>query len=313
MTRQTQGIIGVTAAQVLLGTLGVCVLESGADPVSIAFYRCAIGGLVLMATGAWRGDLPQIPRLPPRVLGLAVVSGVLMVGNWVLFFEAIQRTSIAIATIVFHIQPFFMVVLGAIVFRERLRAVTLAWIALALLGLGLAIGLAGTAPKAGPYDPIGIACALGGAFLYSLVTIVAKGVTGIKAPQLTLVQCLCGTLLLAAVLPLEPLQVSSDQWGWFALIGVVHTGGVYVLLYNALPKLATPLAAVLLFFYPASAILTDAMVYGHTIGWIQYAGFACILTASLGVTLKRKAARPLPAQDGFPKSDLKPPAAAPVP
>ncbi|MGO4319861.1 EamA family transporter, partial [Agrobacterium sp. MCAB5] len=69
-------------------------------------------------------------------------------------------------------------------------------------------------------------------------------------------------------------------------IGVVHTGGVYMLLYNALPKLSTPLAAVLLFFYPATAIVVDAIVYGHRLGLAQYGGVGCILIASLGVTLK---------------------------
>lgn len=91
---------------------------------------------------------------------------------------------------------------------------------------------------------------------------------------------------MSLVVPAGRLEVSSLQWGWFAVIGVVHTGGVYMLLYDALPKLSTPLAAVLLLLYPATAIIVDAVVYGHRLGSAQYVGVGCILIASLGVTLK---------------------------
>lgn len=286
MTRQTQGIIGVSAAQILLGTIGLCVLESGADSVSVAFYRCVIGGFVLAFYCLWRGDLNGLLRLPPKTILLALVSGFFMTGNWVLFFEGIQRTGIAVATILFHIQPFLVVILGAFFFRERLRGVTFAWIALALAGLTMTTGLTGAEFTGDTSYLIGIACTLVAAFLYSLVTLIAKSLTGITAPQLTFLQCLCGTLLLVIVVPLGPQDVSLTQWGWLAIIGIVHTGGVYVMLYNALPKLATPVIAVLLFFYPASALVVDALAYGHIMGVIQIAGLACILIASLGVTLK---------------------------
>lgn len=286
MTKQIQGFIGVAAAQMLLGTLGVCVLESGADPLSVTFYRCLLGGLVLALYGAIRGNLYGVMRLPTKVLGLALASGLLMVGNWVLFFTAMQHIGIAVATIVFHVQPFMVVVIGALVFREQLHAATFGWIAVALIGLALATGSTKGQTAADASWLLGICCALGGAFLYSIVTIIAKGLTGITGPQLAFVQCLCGIVLLALVVPVGLLEVSSVQWEWFAVIGVVHTGSVYMLLYNALPKLSTPLAAVLLFLYPATAIIVDAIFYGHRLGPAQYAGVGCILIASLGVTLK---------------------------
>ncbi|TPW27228.1 DMT family transporter [Martelella alba] len=298
MHTQTQGILSVCAAQFLLGTLGVCVLESGAGPVSVAFYRCLIGALALGSYLAMQGSLGGLIRLPVRGVMLALVSGVFMVGNWILFFMAIERTGIAVATVVFHVQPFFVVILAALLFRERLYAATFGWVALALAGLALATGYLG-----GEFAPnrswlIGIGCTLGGALLYALVTVMAKGMKGIRGPQLALIQCLCGIVLLGFVAPLRPMQVSPGQWGWFALIGAVHTGLVYALLYSGLPKLPTALAAVLLFVYPASAVLFDALVYGHDLSPSQYVGFATILMASLGVTLKWGMSRSVGATGG---------------
>lgn len=286
MTRQMEGMIGLIAAQTLLGTIGLCVLESGADPVTVAFYRCAIGGLALALYCWYRGDLARLARLSPRILAMAVASGVLMAGNWVLFFEGIQRTGIAVATITFHIQPFLVVVLGAFVFRERLQAVTLLWIGLALVGLALATGLSGMELTADRSYFLGLAATLAAAFLYAGVTIIAKGLTGISAPQLAIVQFATGTLMLAAFSPAGPLALSADQWGWLAIIGLVHTGGVYVVLYKALPKLTTPVIAVLLFLYPASAVLVDALAYGHLISALQLAGLGLIILSSLAVTLR---------------------------
>ncbi|WP_269584213.1 DMT family transporter [Roseibium sp. Sym1] len=286
MTRQMEGMIGVIAAQTLLGTIGLCALESGADPVSVAFYRCLIGGIALGLYCLWRRDLTGIFRLPGRVFLLAASSGVLMAGNWVLFFEGIRQTGIAVATITFHIQPFLVVLLGAVVFRERLHGVTLMWIALALIGLALSTGLTGAQLSADRSYLLGLGATLAAAFLYAGVTVIAKGLTGLTAPQLATIQFLTGSLLLAAFSPISPLAVTGAQWGWLGIIGLVHTAGVYVVLYKALPKLTTPVIAVLLFLYPASAVVVDALAYGHLIGPGQVAGLVLIILASLAVTLK---------------------------
>ena len=286
MPVRLQGYIGLISAQTLLGTIGLCVLESGADPVSVAFYRCAIGGVMLTLYCGWRGDLVTIAHLTPKTLFLAIASGILMTANWVLFFEGIHRTGIAVATILFHIQPFFVVALGAIIFLERLHPVALLWICLALVGLTLSSGLTGDDLSGNPSALIGIACTLVAAFFYALVTVIAKGLSGIKPPQLALVQCGCGVLMLFAATPLAPDLFGSTQWIWLTVIGIVHTGGVYVILYNALPKLSTPVIAVLLFLYPASAIVVDALAYGHLISVPQLSGLLLIIIASLGVTLK---------------------------
>ena len=141
MKPRTQGIIGITSAQAILGTLGVCVIESGVDSISVVFYRCAIGAILLALYCYWREDLWNIRKLPTKTIALALLSGALVITNWTLFFEGIQRTSITTATIVFLVQPFFVVILGAVIFRERIRAMTFVWVTAAFVGLTLATGI----------------------------------------------------------------------------------------------------------------------------------------------------------------------------
>ena len=123
--------------------------------------------------------------------------------------------------------------------------------------------------------------------------IIDKSLTAIKSHQLTLIQCVFGGMLLFFILPMGPGGISNSQWGWLFVIGAVHTDGVYILLYGALPKLSTPIIAVLLFIYPASAILVDALLYQTTISMAQTLGLALIFISSLGVTLGWGVKRPI--------------------
>jgi drug/metabolite transporter (DMT)-like permease len=100
-------------------------------------------------------------------------------------------------------------------------------------------------------------------------------------------------MLLFFILPMGPGEISNSQWGWLFVIGAVYTDGVYILLYGALPKLSTPIIAVLLFVYPASAILVDALVYQTTMSMAQTLGLALIFISSLGVTLRWGVKRPI--------------------
>jgi len=87
------------------------------------------------------------------------------------------------------------------------------------------------------------------------------------------------------VAPFDAAHIQPMQWFWIVGMGVLHTGLSYVLIYGALPKLTTPVIAVLLFIYPLTAIAVDAVVYGRALSLPQFAGMALIVVASLGVNL----------------------------
>ena len=273
----------------LMGTIGVFVEEARLGALTLVFFRCFFGTLALAAYCAYKGWLT--PRLfTRRTFTLALISGVLMVTQWVAFFDAIHRTSIAVSTVVFHVQPFWVVLMGAALFHERLGADRLGWIGIAFVGLVLASGvLAQSHITDRTSYAIGIAESLGGSVLYASVTLIAKSLRDFRPHLLTLTQCAVGTVCLPLVAPFfAPLQlahISAVQWGWLVGMGVLHTGLSYVLIYGALPMLTTPVIAVLLFVYPLTAIAVDAIVYGRALSMPQLAGMALIVAASLGVNL----------------------------
>jgi drug/metabolite transporter (DMT)-like permease len=285
LTSRQQGAITLASGGLLMGTIGIFVEEARLDAMTLVFFRCLFGFLSLAAYCAWKGFF-TCQHFTLRMVALAVLSGVLMVTQWVWFFDAIHRTSIAVATVVFHVQPFWIVLMGAALFNERLGGDRLGWIATAFVGLVLASGVATTGNLQGHASYlIGVGEALAGSVLYACVTMIARSLGQLRPHLLTLAQCLVGVVCLPFIAPLTTQHIAPTQWFWLVGMGVLHTGLAYVLIYGALPKLTTPVIAVLLFVYPLTAIVVDAVVYGRPLSAPQLAGMVLIVTASLGVNL----------------------------
>lgn len=288
-TDRQQGAVTLAAGGLLMGTLGVFVEEARLGALTMVFFRCLFGFFALAGYCAWKGFFAR-RHFTRRTVALAVVSGVLMVTQWVVFFDSIHRTSIAVSTVVFHVQPFWVVLIGAALFREPLGIDRLGWIATAFVGLVLASGVAAAGNLQGHTSYlIGIGEALAGSVLYAAVTLIAKSLGDLRPHLLTLAQCLVGVVCLPVIAsftaPLDAVHIQPQQWFWLVGMGVLHTGLSYVLIYGALPKLTTPVIAVLLFVYPLTAIAVDAIVYHRALSIPQLGGMVLIVVASLGVNL----------------------------
>jgi len=103
-----RGSLEMIAAMLISGTIGWFVLVSGQSVIDVVFWRCVIGGAMLLLVCAALGLLRR-ELLSRRVLVLALVSGVAIVGNWLLLFASYSKASIAISTAVYNVQPFMLV------------------------------------------------------------------------------------------------------------------------------------------------------------------------------------------------------------
>ncbi|NYT86152.1 DMT family transporter [Pollutimonas harenae] len=276
-----RGSFEMASAMLISGTIGWFVLMSGQAVLDVVFWRCAIGALTLLLICGLMGFLkPQL--LSWNKFFWAVISGVAIVGNWLLLFAAYSRASIGIATAVYNTQPFMLVGLGALFLGERITLDKVAWLSLAFLGMLAITQQHGAAPAygAGAYL-VGVALALGAAFLYAVAAIVVKKLTGMPPHLIALIQVCAGILLLAPFAQVSALP-SQPPVAWLTLLalGVVHTGLMYVLLYGAIQKLPTSITGALSFIYPVVAILVDWIAFGHRLQWMQWLGVVVILFAA---------------------------------
>lgn len=277
-----RGAIEMVAAMLISGTIGWLVVASGQSPQNVVFVRCLLGAPTLAAICVALG-LVRRDALSWRVLGLAALGGAAIVANWVLLFAAYSRASISMATVAYNTQPFMLVVLGVVVFRERITSSTAAWLALAFVGLVLVVKVEPAVLAVPGQYLLGIGYALAAAFCYAVSSIITKRLKGTPPQLIALIQVTLGIFLLAPFVSLHALPKSFMPWADLSTIGVVHTGLVYVLIYGAIQKLPTVMTAALSFIYPIVAIVCDRFAFGQTLAWVQLAGAVLILLAAAGV------------------------------
>lgn len=269
------------AAMLISGTIGWFVLVSGVSVIEVVFWRCVIGGLSLLLVCALLGYL-RLDLLSWTTFGLAMLSGVAIVGNWLLLFESYSRASIAISTAVYNVQPFMLVMLAALFLGEKITVQKLAWLSLAFLGMLAIVTAHGDQPTGDDYLA-GIALALGAALLYAIAALIIKRLKDVPPHLMALIQVTTGAVLLAPLVPWNSLPATTNAWAALVTLGVVHTGLMYVLLYGAIQKLPTAITGALSFIYPIAAIFVDWIAFGHRLGWLQWLGVMAILLAAAGL------------------------------
>ena len=277
-----RGSIEMTAAMLISGTIGWFVLVSRQPVLDVVFWRCLFGAGTLLLICAVFGFLK--PGLLTRATFLlAVLSGVAIVGNWLLLFASYSRASIAIGTAVYNVQPFMLVGLAALFLGEKITLQKLFWLGISFLGMLAIVSAHGEEGAGGDDYLLGIALALGAALLYAIAALIIKRLSGTPPHLIALIQVCTGVLLLAPFATLSTLPQQPGAWASLLTLGVVHTGVMYVLLYGAIQKLPTALTGALSFIYPIAAIFVDWLAFGHRLEPVQWLGVSAILLAAAGM------------------------------
>jgi drug/metabolite transporter (DMT)-like permease len=284
MTEPRRGMLEMVAAMVLMGTVGYFVVEAGQNAHDVVFYRCLFGAgflaLYCWARGYFRGS-----GLTRKALLMAAASGVFLVLNWVMLFASFKTASISTATVIYHTQPFFFVIMGAIFLRDALTLDKTVWILLAFIGVVLVVNVDPADLTLSSTYVFGVALALSAAVFYAITSIIVKQLKAVRPHVIALVQVAVGAVILFPFANMDALPgITGVQWSYLLVLGAVHTCLTYILMYSAFQKLTTPVIAVLSFIYPAVAILVDYVAYDESLDATQMLGVVLILFSSFAVS-----------------------------
>jgi len=269
------------AAAALSASWGfISIIVAGVDlsAEALVFYRLTLAA-VTVAVAAWalgRIDLLQVRAGRGRVALLGLVLGV----HWLLYFETIKLSSVAVAVLTVYTAPVFLALLAPLALPEGRSRVALA--ALVPAGAGLTFialaGEGGTHPR-----PLAITAGIAAAVTYATAVILAKQLTvRLAVPAIQL-----WTYLVAAAVTVPFLAVGShlaptwEEAGYVLLLGIVFTalsGLVYVWL---LRKVTAQAIGVLAYLEPVFAALLAWAILGQRLGWAIVAGGALIIVAGL--------------------------------
>ncbi|PMV07730.1 MULTISPECIES: DMT family transporter [unclassified Pseudomonas] len=282
MKSQSRGTLEMISAMVISGTVGWFVIMSGQSPEAVVFWRCLFGALAMLVTCLVLGVLRR-SLISARQFILVCLGGVALILNWVLLFSAYKHSSIAIATVVYHVQPFMLVGLGVLFFAERLSAAKVGWLLLAFAGLMLIVSAKGNGQATGADYVLGVCLALASAFFYAVAAAITKRLKDLPAHLIVLIQMVVGVVVLASFVDFGRVDTVEGAWTYLIIIGVVHTGLMSTLLYSAIQKIPTALVGTLSFIYPVVAILVDWVAFDHPLSTLQVLGASAILLAAAGM------------------------------
>lgn len=231
----------------------------------------------------------------PRAAGLLAASGLLIGFNWGLYIWAVNAGHVVESSLGYFINPLLNVVLGVLVFRERLTRLQGVSVALATLGVAWLTWRFGSPPW--------IALALAGSFAaYGLIRklVAVDSVGGLAVESLYLV--LPAVLLIGWSQARGESDLAGAWWPGLDLLLVVS--GVL----TALPLIGfayavrrVPLSTVGLLQYiaPTLQFLIGVLVFGEAFDRDRAIGFACIwialaLFAGEGAWRARRRVAPVP-------------------
>lgn len=272
--------IQVILAMVIWGSIGLFIRNIPFSSAQIALVRGVVGFTFILVFSFITGRKVSFKNIKGNRVTL-LFSGIALGLNWILLFQAYKYTSISNATICYYFAPVIIMILSPIVLKETLSAIKVLCIFVALVGLAC---IAGVSKEAGTYDLIGILFGLGAAVLYATVVFLnkkLKHITGIESSMLQL--GISAIALLPYVIASEGIKVmnvTANSITLLLIVGVVHTGVVYLIYFSALQKLSAQSAATLSYIDPVVAILLSAIFLHESMSVLQMIGGAMILGAT---------------------------------
>jgi DME family drug/metabolite transporter len=271
--------------------------ETGLTPLAVAAYRLGLGGLLVLAAvagltvvKAWGTSGPGARRLfGAPVHGRAALRrigllAVLAAAFQACYFTAVSSTTVGLATLV-TIGTAPVVVVAVETLRGRARRGSLPIVVLALLGLGLLVGL----PTTGA-DPLaaasGAAAAVVAGSAFAVMTLVgSRTAPGLDPMVATGASFVVGGFLLAvpaAVLGRMAFPVTFSGVGLLALFAVLPTALAYTAYFRGLGAATSPgTGAVLALLEPLTAAALAAVVLGERLGMTGTVGALLLAVAVL--------------------------------
>ncbi|HST97900.1 MAG TPA: EamA family transporter [Geodermatophilus sp.] len=291
----SRGFPLVVLAALCWGTSGVSarIVTDRTDlgPLDIAWHRMAVGAAVLLAgylLTRHRRPSSAVPLTRPLAVRLGLV-GAGLAAYQLAFFAAVEEAGVSVSTLVaLGLAPLLIALGAAALGHGRPDRATLVTLALALVGLGLLVGLTAGA-SAGTAVLLGALLASGSALGYAVVTLAGGGVPA--GVPVTLTGFVGGALLLTPVALAAGLRLTTEPVALATLLylGVVPSAVAYALFFRGLQTVPGAVAGIVTLLEPVTATALATVVLGERLPLGALAGGVLVLAAVAGLYLRRPA------------------------
>ena len=264
----------------LIGLFSQALAAEGLSSVQITTVRCVLATVCIgLYLAVFRRDAFRF-RL--RDIWMFLGSGIASIAFFnVCYFTCIARCGLSLAAILLYTAPCFVVLMSAVLFKERITRVKLVALLVAFTGCLFVVGVGSGGVRA---SALGIAAGVGSGIGYALYSIFGRyALARYSAPTLTFY-----TFLLAAcaLLPFsQPGQIvalaasSPAAGGTMLLLALVSTVLPFACYTTGLAHMETGKASIMAFIEPMTALIIAVCVFGETLTPGNVFGIVCIVVA----------------------------------
>jgi drug/metabolite transporter (DMT)-like permease len=211
-----QAVLLIAGAVLCFSLLdGIIKLLTQRYPVPLLVW--ARYGVQAVAMVLWLAPSMGANLLRTRRLPMQVARSVILVGSSMLFFNALRFLPLAEATALSYLAPMLVVLLSALLLRERLT-----WVRMALVGAGIAGMLLIVRPGTEVFRG-GALLVLGSASLYAVFQILTRKLAGEDIRVTLFYPAIVGTALMTVALP----WVATDAALSWADAGLIVVAGLF--------------------------------------------------------------------------------------
>ena len=278
----------------LIGLFTKQLAAAGCSAVQISFLRCVSAAAILWII-LLIGDRSKL-KINIRDIWMFLGTGVLsLVFFSVMYFLTQQEAGLSVAAVLLYTAPFFVIIMSAIIFKEKITSKTVLALALAIVGCVFTTGLFSVliSGGVGRVSTIGVLTGIASGFGYALYSIFAH----IALKKYSSITVTAYTFLFAA-LALAPFCLRAELldmmvkepsiWQNTLLLAVISTILPYVLYTLGLKYTQPGKASVMAFSEPVVATLTGILVFREQITLGGIIGIALIFVSILLLNLKKK-------------------------
>lgn len=297
MTNSSRGIWQGAAAYSIWGLFPIYwKLFAGIPALEVLAHRIAWSfvALVVIVTSISPQRVRVLARTPPSLVALYAIAALLIGVNWFLYVWAVNAGFVVESSLGYFMTPLVNVVLGVLVFRERLSPLQWLAVALATAGVGYLTLQYGTVP----WVAIGLA-----------VTFGSYGLAKKKAPLpaldgLTLEAAL---LVVPAAFYLAFVHLSGDGSFWrvagptrmFLAGGGLITVAPLLLFASSVRKVPLSIVGILQYISPTLQLALGVFTFHEPFTRVRLIGFGCVWVALVVFAVEgvKRGMRKAPAAD----------------
>ncbi|WP_059102841.1 DMT family transporter [Shouchella shacheensis] len=292
---KSSAYLSIALGAALWGIIGLFVTrlyELGFEPVHVVTLRVTCAAIFLVGFVFLKDKRKLVIRLADGryFIGTGIVS--ILFFNWFLF-QAIEMTTISVATTLLYTAPMFVLVLSRVFFKEWITKEKGVALFFTLIGCALVVGLLPTGTEA--ISLTGLLLGIGSGFFYALYSIFGKFALA-KYEAMT-VSTYTFVFAAVAIAPFSglwhvPHLLGNGQvWLYVLGLGFFSTTLAFLLYTKGLQYVESSKASIIATIEPVVAVLVSVLLVGEALTLWQGLGVGLVLFAVVLVQKRTKIER----------------------